>query len=176
MEAVSPGRKAGGFFFRSGVITPPPRRITMATKPVTAKLRLRLELIAALPEPIMLDRLGRLSVAELIAFRRMYGIRECRCKGRCKVEQFGELRATRMCVAEGRSRRLAARLLREVRNNPISMYQTRCQCGACRQAIPPIPFSVHQLLANMLVPEGETAPRPPRTRPNLKRRPLSHAA
>ena len=33
----------------------------MATKPVTAKLRLRLELIAALPEPIMLDRLRRLS-------------------------------------------------------------------------------------------------------------------
>ena len=28
----------------------------MATQPVTAKLRLRLELIVALPEPIMLDR------------------------------------------------------------------------------------------------------------------------
>jgi hypothetical protein len=93
----------------------------MTAKSITAKLRLCLRLIAALPEPIMLDRLRRLSVAELIAFRRMYGIRECRCKGRCKVEQFGELRATRMCVAEGRSRRLAARLLREVRNNP-----TRC--------------------------------------------------
>ena len=137
---------------------------------VDRKLRLRLDLIAALPEPIMLDRLRRLSVAELIAFRRLYGIRECRCKGRCKVEQFGELRATRLCVAEGRSRRLAAPLLREVRNNLTSMYQTRCQCAACRQAIPPIPFAAHQLLAQRLVPEGETAPRPPRTRPNRHRR------
>jgi hypothetical protein len=139
------------------------------TKPITAKLRLRLELIAALPEPIMLDRLRRLSVAELIAFRRLYGIRECRCKGRCKVEQFGELRATRTCVAEGRSRRLAARLLREVRNNPTSMYQTRCQCAACRQSIPPIPFAAHQLLAERLLPEGETAPHRPRSRPNRRR-------
>jgi hypothetical protein len=106
---------------------------------------------------------------ELIAFRRLYGIRECRCKGRCKVEQFGELRATRTCVAEGRSRRLAARLLREVRSNPTSMYQTRCQCAACRQAIPPIPFSAHQLLAKLLQ-EGETKPRPPRTRPNRNAR------
>jgi hypothetical protein len=142
----------------------------MVTKPITAKLRLRLELIAALPEPIMLDRLRRLSVTELIAFRRVYGIRECRCKGRCKVEQLGELRATRTCVAEGRSRRLAARLLREVRNNPTSMYQTRCQCAAYRQPIPPIPFSAHQLLATLLVPEGETAPRRPRTRPNRNRK------
>jgi hypothetical protein len=60
----------------------------MATPPVTAKLRLRLELIAALPEPILLDRLRRLSVAELTAFRRLYGIRECRCQGPCKVEHF----------------------------------------------------------------------------------------
>jgi hypothetical protein len=52
------------------------------------KLRLRLALIAALREPILLDRLRRLSVAELIAFRRLYGIRECRCKGKCKVQQF----------------------------------------------------------------------------------------
>jgi hypothetical protein len=37
---------------------------------VDRKLRLRLELIAALPEPILLDRLRRLSQAELIAFRR----------------------------------------------------------------------------------------------------------
>jgi hypothetical protein len=94
---------------------------------MTRKLRLRLALIAELPESILLDRLRRLSVAELIAFRRRYGIRECRCKGRCKVEQFGELRAIRIGLAEGRSRRLAARLLREVRNNPTSMYQTRCQ-------------------------------------------------
>jgi hypothetical protein len=140
----------------------------MVTKPITVKLRLRLELITALPEPIMLDRLRRLSVTELIAFRRVYGIRECRCKGRCKVEQFGELRATRTAVAEGRSRRLAARLLREVRSNPTSMYQTRCQCAACRQAIPPIPFAAHQLLAKLLVPEGETPPHRPRMRPNRK--------
>jgi hypothetical protein len=64
-----------------------------ATKSVTAKLRLRLELIAALPEPIMLDRLRRLSVADLIVFRRMYGIQECRCKARCKIQHF-MLRAT----------------------------------------------------------------------------------
>src|SRR5262245_46137497 len=115
----------------------------MATKPVTAKLRLRLELIAALPEPILLDRLRRLSVAELILFRRFYGI-------------------------------LAARLARELRNNPPSMYQTRCQCAACRQPIPPVPFAVHQLLAQRLVPKGETAPRLPRTRPNRNRK--LHAA
>ena len=42
---------------------------------VDRKLHLRLELIAALPEPILLDRPRRLSKAELIAFRRRYGIR-----------------------------------------------------------------------------------------------------
>jgi hypothetical protein len=137
---------------------------------------LRLALIAALPEPILLDRLRRLSMAELIAFRRFYGIRECRCKGRCRVEQLGELRAALMCVAEGRSRRLAARLLREVRSNPTSMYQTRCQCAACQQAIPPVPFSAHQLLAQRLVPEGETTPHRPRTRPNRNRKLQATAA
>jgi hypothetical protein len=146
----------------------------MATKPVTAKLCLRLELIAALPEAILLDRLRRLSVADLTAFRRLYGIRECRYKGRCKVQQF-MLRAT-SAEKLGRSRRLAARLLREVRNNPTSMYQTRCQCVACRQAIPPIPFAAHQLLAQRLVPEGETAPRRPRTRPNRNRKARQDAA
>ena len=139
----------------------------MATTPLTAKLRLRLELIAALPEPIMLDRLRRLSVAELTAFRRLYGIRECRRTGQCKIQQF--MLRTTSAVKLGKSRRLAARLAREVRNDPFSMYQTRCQCAACRQQIPPVPFAVHQLLAQRLVPEGETAPRPPRTRPNRKR-------
>jgi len=113
-------------------------------------------------------------VAELIVFRRRYGIRECRCKGRCKVQQFmlAEGRAART----GRSRRLAARLMRELRNDPPSMHQSRCQCCTCRQAIPPIRFSAHQLLAKLLVPEGETAPRPPRRRPNRKRAPLRKAA
>ena len=136
----------------------------MATQP-TAKLRLRLELIAALPEPIMLDRLRRLSVAELTVFRRMYGIQECGCTGRCQIQQF--MLRTTAAMKLGKSRRLAARLAREVRNDPFSMYQSRCQCGACRQAVP---FAVHQLLAKLLVPEGETAPRPPRTRPNRRRR------
>jgi len=141
---------------------------------VTQKLALRLAIIAALPEPILLERLRRLSVTELIVFRRRYGIRECRCTGRCKVQQFmlAEGRAART----GRSRRLAARLMRELRNDPPSMHQSRCQCSACRQAIPPIPFSVHQLLAKLLVPEGETKPRPPRTRPNRKRETRRHAA
>jgi hypothetical protein len=146
----------------------------MATKAVTAKLRLRLELIAALPEPIMLDRLRRLSVAELTVFRRLYGIRECRCKGRCTVQQF-MLRAT-SSLKLGRARRLAARLLREVRNDPPSMFQSRCKCAACRQAIPPIPFSAHQLLAKLLVPEGETMPHRPRARPNRGRKRQFHAA
>ena len=141
---------------------------------VDRKLRLRLELIAALPEPIMLDRLRRLSMAELTLFRRFYGIRECRCQGRCKVQQF--MLRTTSAVKLGKSRRLAARLLREVRNNPTSMYQSRCRCAACRQAIPPISFAVHQLLATRLVPEGETAPRPPRTRPNRKHRARQDAA
>jgi hypothetical protein len=144
----------------------------MAT--ITAKLRLRLELIAALPEPILLDRLRRLSVAELTAFRRLYGIRECRCQGPCKVEHF--MLRTSSALKLGKSRRLAARLAREVRNNPPSMYQSRCKCAACRQPIPPVPFAVHQLLAQRLVPEGETAPRPPRTRPNRKRRMEQNAA
>src|SRR5262245_2340015 len=120
-----------GFSFPT---TPHPGEPRMATKPVTAKLRLRLELIAALPAPILLDRLRRLSVAELILFRRLYGIRECRCQGPCTVQHF-MLRAT-SAVKLGRSRRLAARLARELRNNPPSMYQTRCQCAACRQATP----------------------------------------
>jgi hypothetical protein len=96
------------------------------------------------------------------------------CKGRCKVQQFmlAEGRAART----GRSRRLAARLMRELRNDPPSMHQSRCQCSACRQAIPAIPFTAHQLLAKLLVPDGETAPRPPRTRPNRKRRPQLRAA
>jgi hypothetical protein len=133
---------------------------------VDRKLALRLALIATLPEPILLDRLRRLSVAELIVFRRRYGIRECRCTGRCKVQQFmlAEGRAART----GHSRRLAARLMHELRNDPPSMYQSRCQCAASRQVVPPVPFSVHQLLAALLVPEGETAPRPPRTRPNRR--------
>jgi hypothetical protein len=141
---------------------------------VDRKLALRLALIAALPEPVLLERLRRLSMAELIVFRRRYGIRECRCTGRCKVQQL--MLAEGRAVRNGRSRRLAARLMRELRNDPPSMYQTRCQCAACRQAIPPIPFSAHQLLAKLLVPEGETAPRPPRTRPNRKRKLLLHAA
>ena len=138
----------------------------MTPKP-TAKLRLRLELIAALPEPILLDRLRRLSVAELTAFRSLYGIRECSFKGRCKVQQM-MLRVTRP-LKVGRSRRSVARLIQELRDNPTSMYQSRCECAACRQAVPPIPFAAHQFLAQRLVPEGETAPRPPRTGPNRKR-------
>jgi hypothetical protein len=144
---------------------------------MTRKLRLRLALIAELTEPILLERLRRLSVAELIAFRRFYGIRECRNKGRCRIQQFGELRAARFqVVGETRTRWLARRKLRELRDEPTSMYQTRCQCAACRQAIPPIPFSAHQLLAQRLVPEGETAPHRPRSRPNRNRRVRQDAA
>jgi len=90
----------------------------MATKPVTAKLRLCLELIAVLPEPIMLDRLRRLSVAELTVFRRMYGIQECRCKGRCQIQQF--MLRTTAAMKLGKSRRLAARLAREMRKAQVS--------------------------------------------------------
>src|SRR5262245_51991770 len=146
----------------------------MATTPVTAKLRLRLELIAALPEPILLDRLRRLSVAELTAFRRLYGIRECRCQGPCKVQHL--MLRTSSALKLGRSRRLAARLARDIRNNPQSMYQARCQCVACLQPLPQVPVAVHQHLGQRLVTEVETAPRPPRTRPNRKRRISSNAA
>src|SRR5262245_41628318 len=66
--------------------------------------------------------------------------------GPCKVQHF-MLRATSASKL-GQSRRLAARLASEVRNNPPSMYQSRCQCAACRQPIPPVPFAVHQLLAH----------------------------
>jgi hypothetical protein len=168
-SVFTPTRHGPGLFFS----TPHPGEPRMATKPVTAKLRLRLELIAALPEPIMLDRPRRLSKAELTLFRRLYGIRECCCKGRCKIQHF-MLRAT-SAAKLGRSRRLAARLVRELRDNPTSMYQTRCQCAACRQSIPPIPFAAHQLLAQRLVPEGETAPHRPRMKPN-RRRQVQNAA
>jgi hypothetical protein len=136
---------------------------------VDRKLRLRLELIAALPEPILLERLRRLSQAEPIAFRRRYGIRECHRRGRCKIRQF-VLSGTKRLVAAGASRRLAARQLRELRDCPSSMFQTHCRCAASRQGVPTIPFSAHQLLAKLLVPEGETAPHRPRTRPNRNRR------
>jgi hypothetical protein len=135
---------------------------------VDRKLRLRLELIAALPEPILLERLHRLSQAELIAFRRRYGIRECRLKGKCRIHQF-LLDATRP-LAAGLSGRAAARVLRQVRELPQSMFQTRCQCQASAQRLPPIPFSAHQLIAALLpIPEGETRPMRPRTRPNKNR-------
>jgi len=135
---------------------------------VDRKLRLRLELIAALPEPILLERLRRLSQAELIAFRRRYGIRECRCKGKCRIRSL-MLDATRP-IAYGISRRLAARLLRDARSMPHSMFQTRCQCQAAAQRLPPIPFSAQQLLAEWLpIPEGETRPMRPRTQPNKNR-------
>jgi hypothetical protein len=123
---------------------------------VTMKLRTRLAIIAALPEPILLDRLRRLSMAELIEFRRRYGIGECRCKGRCRIHQF-LLDATRP-LAAGLSGRAAARVLRQARALPQSMFQTRCQCEASRQPAPPIPFSAHQLLAELLLPEGEQPP------------------
>lgn len=129
----------------------------ITAQPVDRKLRLRLALIAALPEPIMLDRLRRLSKAELIAFRRRYGIRECCMKGRCRIKflktfwwEFGD-------------------------NG--SKYQTRCRCAASRQVIPAIPFSAHQLLATLLkAPEGECEPHRPRRGPNRNRKLRLHAA
>ena len=136
---------------------------------VDRKLRLRLELIAALPEPILLERLRRLSQAELIEFRRRYGIRECHRHGRCKIRQYLH-DGTKLLVAVGASRRLALRQLAALRDDcPSSMFQTHCYCAASRQAVPSIPFAAHQLLAKLLVPYGETAPRPPRTRPNRNR-------
>ena len=52
---------------------------------------------------------------------------------------------------------------------PFQHVPDTTPCAACRQAIPPVPFAAHQLLAKLLVPDGETAPRPPRRRPNRKR-------
>jgi hypothetical protein len=111
-----------------------------------------------------------LSKAELIPFRRRYGIRECRCRSRCKIRQY--LRdGTKLLVDVGASRRLALRQLAALRDEcPSSMFQSRCACEASRQGVPPIPFSVHQLLAKLLVPEGEYAPRRPRSRPNRNRK------
>jgi len=144
---------------------------------VTQKLALRLALIVALPEPIMLERLRRLSKAELTVFRKRYGIRECSRKGACAIRQHSLWATKRQVIAEmSASRRTARQRLRELRSLPSSMHQSRCQCTASRQAVPPIPFSVHQLLAALLVPEGETAPHRPRIRPNRKRTPLRKAA
>jgi hypothetical protein len=47
----------------------------------------------------------------------------CRCQGPCNVEHF--MLRTSSALKLGKSRRLA----REVRNNPQSMYQSRCQCA-----------------------------------------------
>jgi hypothetical protein len=106
---------------------------------VDRKLRLRLALIAALPEPILLERLRRLSVAELIVFRRRYGIRECRCRSRCKIRQFLH-DGTKLLAAVGVSRRLALRQLAALRDDcPSSMFQSRCACEASRQGVLPIP-------------------------------------
>jgi hypothetical protein len=102
-------------------------------------------------------------------------IRECQRRGRCKIRQF-VLSGTKRLVAVGTCRRLVARQLRELRDCPTSMFQTHCNCAASRQVVPPIPFSAHQLLAKLLVPEGETAPRPPRTRPNRNRKLRQNAA
>ncbi|MCI0376520.1 MAG: hypothetical protein L0215_02825 [Gemmataceae bacterium] len=121
---------------------------------MTRKLRLRLALIAALPEPILRERLKHLPKVELIAFRRRYGIRECRLKGRCKIKYL--------------------RTIWDAGDNSSSS-QTCCQCAAARQAIPPIPFSAHQLLAKLLkTVEGERGPNQPRQRPNRNRK--IHAA
>jgi hypothetical protein len=144
---------------------------------VDRKLALRLALIAALPEPILLERLRRLSKAELTVFRKRYGIRECCRKGACAIRQYSLWATKRQVIAEmSASRRSARQRLRELRSLPSSMHQSRCQCAASRQTVPPIPFSVHQLLAALLVPEGETAPHRPRTRPNRERTPLRKAA
>lgn len=144
---------------------------------VTQKLALRLALIVALPEPIMLERLRRLSKAELIVFRKRYGIRECDRKGACAIRQHSLSATKQQVLAEALgSRRLAYQRLRELRTLPSSMHQSRCKCAASRQAFPPVPFSVHQLLAALLVPGGETAPRPPRIRPNRRRSPILDAA
>jgi hypothetical protein len=144
---------------------------------VTQKLALRLALIVALPEPIMLERLRRLSKAELIVFRKRYGIRECRRKGACAIRQHSIAARQQQVAAEAlASRRLARQRLNELSTLPSSMHQSRCRCAASRQAVPSVPFSVHQLLAALLVPEGETAPHWPRSRPNRKRTPLRKAA
>lgn len=115
---------------------------------VTRKLRLRLALIAALPEPILLERLRRLPKAELVEFRRRYGIRECRLKSRCRIR--------------------FVRSLWDV-GEDVRACQTRCKCAASRQTIPPIPLSAHQLLAKLLkVAEGEIGPHRPRRGPNRR--------
>jgi hypothetical protein len=124
----------------------------MATKPVSRKLRLRLALIAALPEPILLERLQRLPRTELEAFQRRYGIRECSRKGRCQI-----------------------RFLQTIWDADTgSSNQTRCVCAASRQATPPIPFSAHQQLAKLLK-VTERGPYRPRRGPN-RPRVLRHAA
>jgi len=144
---------------------------------VTQKLALRLALIVALPEPIMLERLRRLSKAELTVFRKRYGIRECCRKGECAIRQHSIAARQQQVMAEAlASRRSIRQRLRELSMLPSSMHQTRCQCAASRQSAPPVPFSVHQLLAALLVPEGETAPHRPRSRRNRKRTPLRKAA
>jgi hypothetical protein len=53
----------------------------MATRP---HLKLRLELIARLPEPILLERLRALPLVELKAWLKAFGPRECRLRGRCR--------------------------------------------------------------------------------------------
>jgi hypothetical protein len=148
----------------------------MTAKPITTKLRLRLELIAALPESIMLDRLSRFSVAELTAFRRMYGIRECRCKGRCKWSSSANFAPPGPVWPRG-----------DLAGWPLGC-SARCATTrpACTRHAASVPHAGRQsrqfhsghinFLAALLIPEGETAPHKPRATPNHKRQPRQNAA
>ncbi len=77
---------------------------------------------------------------------------------------------------KGRCRIKFLRTIWDVGENGSSS-QTRCQCAAARQSIPPIPFAAQQLLAKLLkVTEGERGPNQPRRGPNRPRKPRLRAA
>jgi hypothetical protein len=88
---------------------------------VDRKLRLRLELIAALPEPILLDRLRRLSQVELIAFRRRYGN-----SPRCAMS------ARAACTKADAPAKHPGKAHRPFRSRPINSWQS-CWCRKERQ-------------------------------------------
>lgn len=117
------------------------------------KLRQRLALLAALPEPILLERLGQLRRRDLLAFWRLYGI--CKCLPKRPPGQRHE--PGRAPAAET-SRRGA----REAPPPPDV-----CRCRRSLRA-EQLSYDVHIKLFAMLWPANyEEPPPPPRPSPAL---------
>jgi hypothetical protein len=93
----------------------------------------------------MPERLRRLSKAELVVFRRRYGIRECDRKGACASANTASRRGSSKSLRK-RWRR-AGRYGSACVTEPASEQHapTRRQCAASRQPAPPVPCVAGEL-------------------------------